>query len=205
MSSIECSLNFNIASIPVIVLRRAKMKTRQKFAVGSFLCLSLVMVAMAVARVSKMHGVTAMDIPYEYFWQYLEAAVALLMASLTSFRTFFVIAKQRKRYQERMKRPLYSFREFRSRFGGRRHEEDVEGTELPEIPRATMTGMWTYIHSNNRIAVAGTVDDTSLMLSQQEPLGSSGCSAPSSFIAEPGSLMLRSTSARSLMTRVAAT
>lgn len=148
-------------SIPILVLRQAKMKTRQKAAVGSFLCLSLVMIALAIARASKMRGIIATDIPYELFLQYLEAAVAILMGSLTAYRTFFVTQRERTKYQERMKKPSYSFKHFP--FRRRAHDEvtrDEEGG-LPEVPGATMTGMRTFIRRNNRTATQGTMDSHS--------------------------------------------
>jgi hypothetical protein len=70
------------------------MRLRQKVAVGSFLFLSLVMIAMALVRVSKMPGVVAIDTPYEIFWQYMEASIAILMASLTAFRTHVRASKR---------------------------------------------------------------------------------------------------------------
>lgn len=136
-----------------MVLRQSQMRLRQKVAVGSFLCLSLVMIAMALVRVSKMPGVTAIDTPYEIFWQYMEASVAILMASLTAFRTMFVLQKEKKMREERMKRPSYSWRNW----GHRKKSNDVE-EGLPEVPRATITGIRNFIRGYNKTATNKSKD-----------------------------------------------
>jgi hypothetical protein len=170
-------------SIPIIVLHKANMRTQQKAAVGIFLCLSLVMVVLATCRVSKMHGKVAIDIPYELFWQYLESAVAILMASLTAYRTFFVRYRERQRYQERMKKPSYSFRYF-----GRKRETAVDDSmkELPKIPRPTLTGLRTFIRGNNHSGMQSGVT------SQDEfsYTNTTNASDKDSFITKPEGVML---------------
>jgi hypothetical protein len=139
-------LNYaKVVSIPILVLRQSKMKLRQKATIGSFLCLSLVMISTAIVRVSKMPGPNAIDTPYEIFWQYMEASIAILMASLTAYRTMFVLTKEKKLHQERLKRPSYSWRNW-----GRQKKPRDEEEDLPDIPRATLTGMRTFIKENNR-------------------------------------------------------
>jgi hypothetical protein len=147
-----------VVSIPILVLRQSKMKLRQKVAVGCFLCLSLVMIAMALVRVTKMPGFTAIDTPYEIFWQYMKASIAILMASLTAYRTMFVLQKEKRMHQERMKRPSYSWR----RWAYRKRSNDEE-MDLPEVPRATLTGMRTFINGNNRT----TVNKSTLLLGEE--------------------------------------
>ncbi|KAK7937724.1 uncharacterized protein PG986_014592 [Apiospora aurea] len=77
----------SFASIAIIVLHRAKIRTKQKVSLGVFLCLNLFMVALAVTRASKINGAAGVDVPWEFFWQFMEASVAVLMGSLTVFRT----------------------------------------------------------------------------------------------------------------------
>jgi hypothetical protein len=163
------------------------MPTQQKAAVGVFMCLSLIMAILALCRVSKMHGHVAIDIPYELFWQYLEAAVAILMASLTAYRVFFVRHKERQRYKERMQRPSYSFRYF-----GRKKGSAATGTEseLPQIPRPTLTGLRTFIRRNNVTNV-----DSHLIL--QEPITDTYRHDESSFITTPNGMTLASAKASS--------
>lgn len=160
-----------VVSIPILVLRQSKMRLRQKMAIGSFLCLSLVMIAMALIRVSKMPGPNAIDTPYEIFWQYMEASVAILMASLTAYRTMFVLQKEKKLHEERMKRPSYSWKNWGHREMARDEEE-----KLPEVPGATLTGIRAFIRENNRSG-----SEESIMRSQQESIELSLGSSKGSF------------------------
>ena len=87
---------FTVASIPIIVLWRAKLKSQQKFIVGPFLCLSLVMIVFAILRVSKTHSAKTVDICWLAFWQYLEAGIAIIVTSVTTLRTVFTAQKKSK-------------------------------------------------------------------------------------------------------------
>jgi hypothetical protein len=169
------------------------MKFRQKAAIGSFLCLSIIMIALAITRASKMAGVVATDIPYEMFFQYLEAAVALLTASLTAFRTFFVTQRERNRYNDRMKKPSFSFKNmgFRKKTYDISRDEEAHG--MPEFPGATMTGMRTFIRRNNRTEGKDTMMDSfspqSTLISESEK----ECqrlddNAPKDFMTKPASM-----------------
>lgn len=77
-------------SIPVLVLYRVRMRTSQKVSLGIFLCLSLVMACLAVIRASKIHGATSIDVVWEFYWQYVETVVAVIMGSLTVIRNLLV-------------------------------------------------------------------------------------------------------------------
>jgi amino acid permease len=105
------------------------MKLRQKVTVGSFLCLSLVVIAMALVSVSDLPRMNAIDAPvYILFWQYMKASVAILMASLTAFPNMFALQKEKKTREERMKRPVYSWQNW----GHRTKSNDAE-EGLPEV------------------------------------------------------------------------
>ena len=83
-----------VASIPIIVLWRSKLKSQQKFIVGPFLCLSLVMIVFAILRISKTHSAKTVDICWLAFWQYLEAGIAIIVTSVTTLRTVFTAQKR---------------------------------------------------------------------------------------------------------------
>ncbi|KAH8732131.1 hypothetical protein GQ44DRAFT_722277 [Phaeosphaeriaceae sp. PMI808] len=99
------------------------MSLRQKAAVGFFLCPSLAMIAMTPILVSKI------DTLYEISRQYMEASIAILVAFLTAFRTRFVLQREKKGYRKRT---------------------SDEENDLPEVPRATLTGLRTFIKGSNR-------------------------------------------------------
>jgi hypothetical protein len=125
------------------------------------------MISIALVRVSKMPGPNAIDTPYEIFWQYMEASIAILMASLTAYRTMFVLTKEKKMHKERMKRPTNSWRNWGCQKKMRDEEE-----KLPEIPHATLTGMRTFIQENNVVEGSGS-DGCRKQESIESSLGSS--------------------------------
>ena len=141
-----------VVSIPIIILQRARIKLQQKFALGFFLCLSLFMVVIAIVRVSNIKGVNGIDLRWELFWQYMEGSVAILMASITAFRTIFL--NQTPTVSEKKKKRSYSLLERIEKRRRKQKDLDTEASDnsyhLPDIPRATMTGLRTHIRRNNR-------------------------------------------------------
>lgn len=83
----------------------------------------------------------------------MEGSVALMMASVTTFRTAFV-AVGAKRNEKKEKIPSYTVRQ--RLLAKLKKAADIEG--LPSVPRATLTGMRTFIHRNNR-----PEDETTMM------------------------------------------
>jgi hypothetical protein len=106
------------------------------------------MAIMAIIRVSGITGVAGVDIPWTFFWQFTEASVAVLMGSLTAFRTLLVGHVGRNSEPKRSW-PYSRYRIYK--WGGRKVSADDETQEgLPEVPGATMTGLRTFIRRNNR-------------------------------------------------------
>lgn len=146
-----------VVSIPIIILRRSKIKTGQKIALGSFLCLSLVMAIIAIIRVSRIHSVAGIDMVWEFFWQTMEGCVAVLMASITAFRTVFASHGTRESGEKRWV-PSYTWIQ-RARERKWKNKNNADGDQLPSIPRALMTGMRTFIRKHDRTA-GGTTNLT---------------------------------------------
>lgn len=90
----------------------------------------------------------------------MEGCIALIMASVTTFRTAFVTVSS-KRNEKKRKGPSYSMRQrLKAKLSRNRSDElekwaDEEG--LPTIPGATLTGMRNFVHRNNR-PVGGTAE-----------------------------------------------
>jgi hypothetical protein len=63
----------------------------------------------------------------------------------------FVLQKEMKKLDERMKRPSYSWRNW-----GQRKKSNNAEERLPEVPRATMTGICSFVWGNNRTATDGS-------------------------------------------------
>ncbi|KAI1808639.1 hypothetical protein F4811DRAFT_569446 [Daldinia bambusicola] len=147
-----------LTSLGIIVLHRAKIQNSQKISLGLFLCLSLVMVGISMVRVSKLSGASGLDIPRKLFWQYIEASVAVIMGSLTVFRSLLTLPTKSSNEQQHGSRVGVLGLRPHERFSHRmrflrlkKDHIDLESQDgFPDIPRATMTGMRTFIRCNSR-------------------------------------------------------
>lgn len=124
---------------------------------GIFLCLSFAMIVIALTRVSNYH-LRELDLVWQLFWLHMEACIALIMASLRTFRTAFVTIAHKNSEEKRRKKPSSFFHQrLVTRFNrfGRIQELEKNENGLPTIPGVTLTGMRTFIQRNNR-----SVDET---------------------------------------------
>lgn len=142
----------SVVSIPIIILGRTQLRISQKISLGIFLCLSAAMIAIAGARFSVLHN---NNLVWTYLWQYIEACVACIMASLQTFRTLFFNGGTRifKQQELREHLPLSMRRvspnvELFNMAAWERGED--EKNELPEIPSATFSGVRNFIDRNHR-------------------------------------------------------
>ena len=78
---------------------------------------------------------------WELFWLDLEAAIAVIMVSVTAFRSLLGIKALKAR--EKRERSKLLVRYFKKT---PQNESDL--VQLPSIPGATLTGMRTFIHGN---------------------------------------------------------
>ena len=152
-----------VASIPILVLRKSQIPKKQRIILACFLCLSLVMAMIAIIRVSKMKGSSNIDLVWELFWQYIEAVVAVLMCSLTAFRTVFTT--QQTSVAKRQWQPSASWIQRMKWKKSSEKSADADSDALPTIPKGTLSGLRTFIRRNNRSAAATTVLETDLGLS----------------------------------------
>ena len=77
-----------ILAIAPYLIWKVQISRRQKLGIAFFLCLSICMVVIAIIRISQVHSSTYNI--WATFWQQLEGCVAILMVSLTAFRTLFI-------------------------------------------------------------------------------------------------------------------
>ena len=144
--------DFVALSFPVIILWKVRINLRQKLGLGVTLCLSLAMIIVSIVRLAgiKLTG-GVVDIVWLVFWQQQEASIAVTMFSISAFRQLFVANSTNNSPVKRS--PKYSpgyWAKVVLRKGQSSDEDDVERTNgLPQIPRATLTGMRTVIHGAN--------------------------------------------------------
>ena len=105
------------------------------------------MIAIAGARFSVLHNG---NLVWTYLWQYIEACVACIMASLQTFRTLLISGGSRVFRQQKLKEQLPSIKRRVSsnmkllNMAAWERGED-EKNELPKIPSATFSGVRNFI------------------------------------------------------------
>ncbi|KAI0812805.1 hypothetical protein GGR55DRAFT_637956 [Xylaria sp. FL0064] len=116
------------------------------------------MAAVAIVRISGFYYKGLEDDISEFFWQQTEGGVAVMMASITAFRTLFIKQKGDGRAETLEEVPhSHRFRRFLARFKALAQEQPEEKPtatsstlKLPKTPRPVLTGLRTFIRKNNR-------------------------------------------------------
>lgn len=168
--ALEAHVALLVVSIPIIVLRNSLLSRSTKFGVAIFLCLSIFMAIVAIVRISGFYYKGLEDDIWEFFWQQTEGAVAVMMASITAFRTLF-IKQQSKGKADAAGDPEPSrFRRFLARFNALAQEQpdekststgDSSTLKLPKVPSPVLTGIRTFIRRNNRNEASVAASTTS--------------------------------------------
>ena len=150
-----------LVSIPCMLLWRVQLQLRQKVALGVSLCLSLIMISVAVVRMAGMRlGENNVDVVWIEFWLQQECSIAVTMVSVSAFRSFFVASSSNDSPARRqVSRP------WRTRLARKYWNMDNSGEDgadvLPQVPGATLTGMRTMI--------AGAGTETIISTEKPEP------------------------------------
>lgn len=147
------------------------MQTQQKLGLATFLCLQVLMILIAIIRVSGFIYHNAFDEGWVYLWQQIEACVSVSTISLTAFRIMFVASNNNRRERERERSPVWLWTDsFRKRFyrkgSGLTTDEGEGELDGVGIPGGTLTGMRTAI--GGRRTVGGT---TMFSIFDAEPEG----------------------------------
>ncbi|KAI1821134.1 hypothetical protein F4861DRAFT_485397 [Xylaria intraflava] len=140
-----------LVSIPIIVLRRARMALLTKIGLGVFLCLSLVMIACSIIRAAGTYYGSILDSPWQVFWLHAEACIGVLMASITVYRSVLLGSGNQPHSLQR-----FLVQIIRARRAGEGHSSEalIEPERLSrrarfgqlllsKIPTATLTGIVT--------------------------------------------------------------
>ena len=132
-----------VISIPARILWQVKIKFRQKLGIGVFLSLSVSMVIIAFIRISGYRAHDSYGYTWQAFWMEFEACVAVIMISLTAFRSLFVTAERKS--SRTNCGPWYSSSVARLRKPRKTSASENHTEGLPAILGATLTGMRTFI------------------------------------------------------------
>lgn len=177
---LDITTDLMIIGIPVCLLWPVRIKARQKLVIGIFLSLNLFMAVTAAVRVSGLNYQGTFDIIWLYIWQHIEACVAVIVISLTAFRSVFVSSQSSHARKEPATKPWYSSTVAaikRKRLYNQRDVESIPG--LPTIPSATLTGIRTFIQGgrgtdislqNTHLTTTGEVEPEQWLL-HERPAG----------------------------------
>lgn len=118
---------------------------------GIFLSLNLFMAFAAAVRASGIRYHNTSDIVWLFLWHHIEACVAVIMISLTAFRSFYVSSRNARARRESANEAWYSSTVAAMRRKRILNQGDEECVPvLPTIPSATLTGMRTFIQGGRR-------------------------------------------------------
>ena len=136
--------DFVVISFPIAMLWQVNITARQKAGIGFWLCLSFVMVIIAVVRIAgiKLPGGNV-DIVWLAFWEQQESSISVIMVSMSAFRSLFVESTATPAPRINLKHSVNNWRRLvRRALGSGNENGDAERSmRLPQIPRATLTGM----------------------------------------------------------------
>ena len=105
-----------------------------------FLCLSVVMIVSAIVRLSRISQPV-----WQTLWQSLEGCIALLMASITAFRSIFVSQEIKERERKRRADPSSWIQRAKQRKAGKQDNVWISEQKLPSIPQATFVKLRNYV------------------------------------------------------------
>ncbi|KAJ5884800.1 hypothetical protein N7495_009310 [Penicillium taxi] len=129
--SLDITGDLLILVIPIGILWNVRMKWTQKMALGSSLCLTILLVALSIARFIASSHPNVKNNTWGLFWFTMSANVGVFLAAVSAFRSFF--RKQSKPYIPIYRKKLKSFSKKLPIRSGRGH--NVSGT----WPRHTST------------------------------------------------------------------
>jgi hypothetical protein len=144
------------------------------------LCLTVFMIVITIIRVSGILLDDKIDTVWETYWLILSAEVGIIMTAMVAFRALFVSRRKdqvvqsaggRMNWYYRSKRLLkqkLSLGNWRSKSGehssgayeAHQNNRNVPNDALPNIPRAYMTGVRTFIEGRGKSMNASHIMDS---------------------------------------------
>lgn len=107
------------------------------------------MIIIAIIRTSGFVLENTIDLVWIIFWHQMEGAVAIIMVSLTAFRSLLGIKALKAREKKKSERSWFSHRpQLLARYFKKTKLEEPKSQQLPSVPGATLTGMRTFINGN---------------------------------------------------------
>lgn len=111
----DVSSDLLIISIPALVIRKVKIPLRSKTYLAFSFCLSAVMIVCAVLQGATLEtgGIQAIDVVWQIYFQIVELTLAVMVVSLTAFRTFFIQRGSRNNTPRAPNPKWYSYKKWK--------------------------------------------------------------------------------------------
>jgi len=105
-TALDIATDLLVIAIPLTLLYPVRLPLDRKLALGSMLCLSFFMMIIAIIRtaLAPLPDNQVIDTSWLIFWEGIEATTAIIMVSLTAFRSLFGQERMRSRERESKKR-----------------------------------------------------------------------------------------------------
>ena len=128
-----------MTSIPIILLWNVKIPLRRKFTLWGILCLSIFTALTTIIKIAggnTSHG--QVDSAWATFWYQAEAAIAVIVVSISAYRALFIAHQASKQHST-------AHRAYTSRSLWNKSEKFHK--EWPEAPAPLVPGVTTDIQS----------------------------------------------------------
>ena len=150
-----------------MILHQTQMKCSQKASLGSFLCLSIVMVCITLVRAAGFDIGKVEDVTWDIYWVFMEACVACIMASIAVYRTVFDTSRSSRGTGRQRQGIPYSgqkriVRRTRRWRNSPWEEVDADNSNPPNTSSAKLPQIPSFIRKNDRNSEATTVTQASL-------------------------------------------
>ncbi|KAM7193862.1 hypothetical protein V8F33_007548 [Rhypophila sp. PSN 637] len=150
-----------ILVIPVILIWKIRIRWTQKIALSLTLCLTIVIIAITVARIIGLQWKGKLDSVWETFFTTIAAETGLTLVAITAFRTLYVAKAKNRRAQRTIN--TFNWYKIRSailhpwssdRTARRGGSENIPMGQFitNEIPHGTMTGAKSFIQWNGKFS-----------------------------------------------------
>ena len=136
-------MNEPVISIPVLLLWNVQISVRRKLALGGILCLSIFTIIISIIRVAGGGAENGqIDTAWVLFWYDVEAAIAVIVVSVTAFRALFVARQAAMKYRSPAEKGSTSRNFWSRKFKSSRSEE------IPDVPSPVVDGVRTHIRGS---------------------------------------------------------
>ncbi|CAF9917339.1 MAG: hypothetical protein HETSPECPRED_003214 [Heterodermia speciosa] len=149
-----------LLTIPILLLWGVKISLQRKLALGTILCLSVFTMIICIVRISGGNTTNGqVDSAWVIFWLQVEAAVAVIIVSVTAYRMLFIAETQQ--YRDSPPQQIETAAS-RARFWNRTDRTTTRSNGLPSIPAPTLSKVrsWVKRSEGGKEAYTARSDDS---------------------------------------------